>query len=177
MLRLSKLVVPAMLMMVATLTLTSCQWTPKQWFGQSGGPKNEVTVYFSKYQGSKSIVEPVTRELPKTEQAQPLHYAITELLEGPTAEERQQGFYSEIPKNTQLLGIHAKDKSITIDLSKQFTTGGGSNSIEQRLEELKQTTYAADTEHTLTVNVEGKPLELLGGEGLEVPATLQREAQ
>jgi spore germination protein GerM len=145
-------------------------------FGNSGGPKDVVTGYFSKYQGSRSVVEDVARKVPAESQAEPVQYALTELLKGPTPEEKNQGFYSEIPQGTKLLGVKAYDHTLAVNLSKQFAVGGGSTSMQQRVEEIKKTVYSVDSNRQLTLVVEGKPLDTLGGEGLEVPGTLEREA-
>jgi len=165
-------------LVLMTAFLTGCQWVKSHhWLGHSENPKDVVTVFFSKYQGSQAIVEPVKRAVPEPSQTDPLPFAVQELLKGPTSEERAQGFYTEIPKGTQLRGIHEQGNKMVVDLSKQFEIGGGSNSMVQRLEELKKTTYSVDSQHQLEVLVEGKPLETLGGEGLEVPGTLKREVQ
>lgn len=136
-----------------------------------------VTVFFSKAQGSQSIVENVVRKLPAQQQNNPLEFALQELLKGPTPEEKTAGFYSEIPVGTQLLGLNQNDHTLTINLSKQFTTGGGSTSMTQRFEQIKQTAYSVDNGHQITLAVEGKPLETLGGEGLEVQEGLKRDQQ
>lgn len=174
-----KLLAALSLIMVVFLSLAGCNPKPdgNSHFGHSGGPKDKVTVFFSKYQGSQSIVENVERKVPPAEQDNPLEYAVQELLEGPTAEEKEQGFYSEIPKGTKLLGMKENNDTVTINLSSHFTTGGGSTSIQQRMEEVKQTVYSVDSHHKLNLAVEGQALETLGGEGLEVPGTLEREGQ
>lgn len=136
-----------------------------------------VAIYFSKYQGSQSIVENVARKLPEEAKREPLRFALTELLKGPSVEEKSQGFYSEIPKGTKLLGLNKGQKAVTVDLSSQFSGGGGSTSMTQRLEELKRTVKAVDAKSEVNIAVEGKPLEVLGGEGLEVPGTMQSGPQ
>jgi spore germination protein GerM len=166
------------LITIAFLSLPACNLNAGQdrHFGHNGGPRDVVTVFFSKAQGSQSIVDDVARKLPEEAQAEPVQFALTELLKGPTPEEKTQGFYSEIPKGTKLLGVKAYDHTLTVNLSKQFTVGGGSTSMQQRVEEIKKTVYSVDSNHQLTLAVEGQPLESLGGEGLEVPGTLEREA-
>ena len=170
----------SLLVMVA-VSLSGCNWFgPKPVLppGQQAPiAADEVAVFFSKYQGNQSIVEAVIRKIPEAAKAEPLKFALTELLKGPTAEEKTQGFYTEIPKGTQLLAITQDPKVLTINLSSPFATGGGSTSVTQRLEELKRTVKAIDTQHEITVQVDGKPLELLGGEGLQVPGTMQSEQQ
>jgi spore germination protein GerM len=164
-------------LLVGMLVLSGCQWFKPNsgWTGQQNEPQDTVAVFFSKYQGGKATVAPVKRQVPEPLQTDPLPFAVEELLKGPTAEEKRQGFYSEIPAGTKLLGVKVTKEQIVVDLSKQFETGGGSNSMEQRLDELKNTVYAVDHQHQLAVSVEGKPLEVLGGEGLEVPETVKRQ--
>jgi spore germination protein GerM len=146
-------------------------------YEQSNIPADAVAIFFSKYQGSQSIVESVIRKFPEPKNTQPLQFALTELLKGPNPEEKSQGFYSEIPKGTKLLGVKTTPSAITVDLSSQFKSGGGSNSIVQRFEELKRTVKSVDTQHEVSITVDGKPLETLGGEGLEVPGSMQSEQQ
>ena len=160
-------------------SLTACN--PKVFDGAIHGnnsiSRDVVTVFFSKAQGNQSIVEDVVRKLPPQERNNPLEFALQELLKGPTPEEKNEGFYSEIPAGTKLLGVKQGKDSITINLSKQFTSGGGSTSMTQRLEQIKQTAYSLDSSHDVMLAVEGKPLETLGGEGLEVQESLKHNQQ
>ena len=138
----------------------------------------EVTVYFTKSKGSNTVTEGVVRPLPRpvasasnhdATRIRRLHYAIESLLAGPTNDESLQGFYSEIPKGTQLLGIEEKDGQLHVNLSRQFTSGGGSNSIKQRVAELTQTIISSGNgKQPVLVDVEGQKLEIAGGEGLEL---------
>lgn len=165
-----------------SLTFGGCDWWPKPKPSPipeqtAKIPADSVAIYFSKYQGSQSIVESVVRKLPEGNTAEPLKFALTELLKGPNAEEKSQGFYTEIPQGTKLLALTTQPKAITIDLSHQFSEGGGSTTMTQRLEEIKRTVKAVDTKHEINITIEGKPLELLGGEGLEVPGTLESGPQ
>lgn len=176
-------VATAFLMTGGGLILSGCNffYPPKPEEGQMKATtpvqSDVVAVFFSKYQGNHSIVEDVSRKLPDANKQEPLKFALTELLKGPSPEEKSQGFYSEIPAGTKLLGVNQDQKNTTVDLSRQFATGGGSTSMTQRLEELKRTVKAVDSKHPVKIAVEGKPLETLGGEGLEVPGTMQSESQ
>lgn len=169
------------ILLMGLLALSGCHgWGPKPTLPQGQQPaiaSDEVAVFFSKYQGSQSIVEAVVRKIPKAAKTDPVEFALSELLKGPSPEEKTQGFYSEIPQGTKLLSVTEQPKVLTINLSSPFTSGGGSTSMIQRLEELKRTVKAIDTQREIAVAVDGKPLELLGGEGLEVPGVLQSEPQ
>jgi spore germination protein GerM len=174
------LVLTVMVLGAVLFTLAGCHHHKSHdstLYGNNGTPRDTVSIFFSKYQGNQSIVDDVIRKLPQEAKSEPLQFALTELLKGPNAEEKTQGFYSEIPKGTQLLGLTEDRDTVTINLSKQFTSGGGSTSMEQRFEELKQTVFSIDSSHKINLDVEGKPLELLGGEGLEVQDALKRQPQ
>jgi spore germination protein GerM len=176
-----------LLMLSNIVTLSGCGWNP---FAPQARPTTQtqatpivepsdnVAIYFSYAKGSAlGKVEDVMRPLPEEAKQEPIRYAVNELLKGPTPAEKKQGFYSEIPAGTTLKGINREGGDIIVDLSKHFSSGGGSTSVTQRIEELKRTVYAVDNHYQLRVAVEGKPLELLGGEGLEVPDTVKRDVQ
>lgn len=175
-----RLFLPLSAMLAGAVVLAGCQWLPGQSGlpgGTTGQPADSVTVFFSKYHGSQSIVEEVVRPVPPGQREEPIRFALDALLAGPTPEESQHGFYSEIPKGTQLLGVSRQGNTLTLNFSRQFALGGGANSIQQRLEEVKQTVFSNDSRHAVEIAVEGQKLELLGGEGLEVEEVLQRDPQ
>lgn len=173
-----KILLPTLLLIAVAVAVIGCKPKAGQInLGNNGAPRDVVTVFFSKYQGNTSIVEEVVRQLPPTLKDDPLKFALTELLKGPTPEEKSQGFYSEIPQGTKLLGISEKGDTLTINLSGQFESGGGSNSMGQRFEEVRQTVFSVDSRHQVSLAVEGRLLETLGGEGLEVQQELKRKPQ
>lgn len=94
--------------------------------------------------------------------------AMLALLEGPTAAERSAGYSTAIPAGTRLLSVSIHGDTATVDLSGEFDDGGGTLSMSLR---------AAQVIHTLTqfagvkrvrFRMDGEPLELLGGEGIEI---------
>jgi spore germination protein GerM len=135
--------------------------------------KDEVQVYFSKMSGADVIVEPVKRVLPKGQN--PLSYSIAELMEGPSEEEKDKGFFSEIPVGTKVISIEEKAGEVRINLNKQFASGGGSNSMISRLKELSLTALDAEPVRKIYLDIDGNQLEMLGGEGLEVVQPLKKE--
>ncbi|MDX2085244.1 MAG: GerMN domain-containing protein [Candidatus Melainabacteria bacterium] len=130
-------------------------------------PKNSVTVYFSKLAGNSAATEPVYR--PARPDADRLELAIHALLTGPTVQEVKRGLFSEIPKGTRLIAIRRTPKGIRVNLSSAFASGGGANSMQQRLSEVKQTIRAVEKQKPVFIDVDGAELHVLGGEGLEVP--------
>ncbi len=137
---------------------------------------NVVTVFFSRYQGSEVITEEVIRPIPPEARDDRLRYAMQQLLAGPTPSEKRFGFHTEIPQGTRLLGITQKDGQVQINLSSEFAQGGGSTAMIQRVAQVRDTAYSVDN-RAATILVEGQELSTLGGEGLEVPQSMQRQPQ
>jgi spore germination protein GerM len=125
------------------------------------------------------ITEGVIRPLPQTKASasatQKLQWTVESLLKGPSKEELAKGFMSEIPSGVKLLDITEKNQAIRINLSGEFLSGGGANSMMQRLEELKNTVILAEKTTPVFLDVDGKELGALGGEGLfvEQPINMQ----
>lgn len=100
-----------------------------------------------------------------------LEGGLKSLLDGPT----NKAFTTTIPKGTQLRKVSLEADGVHVDLSKQFTTGGGSASMTGRLAQILYTASSLDPAAKVWISVEGKPLEFLGGEGVEVEQPLTRE--
>ncbi|PSB45162.1 hypothetical protein C7B67_21800 [filamentous cyanobacterium Phorm 6] len=100
-----------------------------------------------------------------------LQVAFNSLLAGP----KDASVSSEIPQGTKLRSLNVKSEGVYVDLSREFTSGGGSSSMTSRLGQVIYTATSLKPNTKVWISVEGKPLELLGGEGLEVaqPSTRQ----
>ncbi|MBW4693549.1 MAG: GerMN domain-containing protein [Lyngbya sp. HA4199-MV5] len=98
--------------------------------------------------------------------------AIDELLAGP----KTAAVTTTIPPETKLRSLAVKNDGIHIDLSKDFTQGGGSTSMTGRLGQVLYTATSLNPGAKVWLSVEGKPLETLGGEGLMLDQPLTRES-
>lgn len=137
-------------------------------------PANEakVQVYWVNDVNNKIQVVPSTVTLKAGDNKSAiLEGALKSLLEGPT----NKTFATTIPQGTQLRKVSLEADGVHIDLSKQFTTGGGSASMTGRLAQILYTASSLDPSTKVWISVEGKPLEYLGGEGVEVEQPLTRE--
>jgi len=131
-----------------------------------------VQVYWVKDTGDKFEVVPTKVALKEADKPDAtLQTAFDNLLAGP----KDATVSSEIPKGTKLRSLSVKNDGVYVDLSAEFTSGGGSNSMTGRLGQVVYTATSLKPDAKVWISVEGKPLELLGGEGLEVaqPSTRQ----
>ena len=84
---------------------------------------------------------------------------------------------SEIPVGTMLIKV-SDDKAggeITVDLSRRFVQGGGMDSFEARLEQVKRTIAGVAGGKPVYLNVEGERLTA-SGDGLEVRQPINGDA-
>ena len=87
--------------------------------------------------GSAGLV-PVLREIPATKGVATA--AIAQLLAGPTSGEIGRSISSQIPADSQLLGLTVDDKGVaTINLSSEFVAGGAGQAYRTRLAQVVYT--------------------------------------
>ena len=119
-----------------------------------------VRVYFS----SGENICAATRVIPKTLEVGSA--AMRALLEGPTDDEAEAGMASNIPDGTTFLGLDVADGVATVDLSQEYSSGGGSLSMFMRLAQVVFTLTQFPTVQGVNFKLDGEPIEVLGGEGI-----------
>jgi hypothetical protein len=109
---------------------------------------------------------PVLREVPRTVAVATA--AINELLDGPTASEAAADppISTAVPAATRLLGISITGGIATIDLSREYEAGGGSEGILGRLAQVVYTLTQFPTVDSVTFELDGEPVSVFGGEGV-----------
>lgn len=133
--------------------------------------KNSVPVYFVKTYGENDFkLQSVRRKIYKDENS--LKVALSELLKGPTKNEENLGYFSEIPKQTQLIELKETPERVTINISKDFEIGGGSAAMSLRLEQLVNTALNSVDKKPVYLELEGEQVRYIGGEGVIVPQPL-----
>ena len=142
---------------------------------QALDPASESTARVYWLQDTGTSLELAPRPVQVAANASPsvaLERAFTTLLTAqPTGEQA-----STIPAGTQLRSLSVKEDGVHVDLSENFTQGGGGASMTGRVAQVLYTATSLDPDAPVWISVEGKPLEVLGGEGIAVAQPLTREA-
>ncbi len=125
----------------------------------------KIQVWFVSTANGEVSVVPVERSL---RGGDTLKDGVEELLRGPDDSEAASGMASEIPRGTILLGINRDGNEIEINLSKRFSSGGGPDSVEARLEQLAKTVKSVVPDAEVYVDVEGQRLTASSIDGIEI---------
>lgn len=105
--------------------------------------------------------------------------ALTEALEKLLAQSSAFDPTSTIPAQTHLLDLEIGKDGVYVNLSQEFTRGGGSSSMIYRVAQVLYTASSINPQTPVFLSIEGQPLNdenPLGGEGLtlEYPMTRQQ---
>ncbi|MBR8836802.1 MAG: GerMN domain-containing protein [Stigonema ocellatum SAG 48.90 = DSM 106950] len=118
------------------------------------------------------VPQPVKVQVDGDRPNQVLEAAFQTLLAEPTEATNS----STIPKGTKLLGLKVENDGIHVNLSENFTTGGGSSSMTGRVGQVVYTATSLDHSAKVYIEINGKQLDTLGGEGLELEQPLTRDS-
>ncbi len=164
-LRVAALALLLLLALVATLSVRTLQRLP------------DVTLYLVRSDATSFTLEPVHRRLRAQEArrevaVQPSEATVWAALEaiadGPSGEEVRRGLGSEVPPATRVHDVQLEDGVLTVDLSADFTAGGGTASMLGRLYQVHYTAARPGAVEAVRLLVDGEPLVALGGEGILV---------
>ncbi len=131
-----------------------------------------VEIYYLKDVGGELKPTAVPIKLKSDDRAETTLTAAIETLLTQTPDKT---LTSVIPPGTELRSLKVKPDGIHVDLSKSFTTGGGSASMVGRVAQILYTATSADPDAPVFLSIEGKPLETLGGEGLMLDQPMTRQ--
>jgi Sporulation and spore germination/Immunoglobulin-like domain of bacterial spore germination len=116
-------------------------------------------------------------EVSRTENATPRvgSAAMEALLEGPDPSEQAAAVGSQIPAGTQHLGLTVDNGVATVDLTSEFESGGGSASMNMRIAQVVYTLTQFPTVKGVLFELDGRRVDVLGGEGVIVDHPVTRK--
>lgn len=164
MLRTGALALLLLLVLVGVLTLRTLQRLPN------------AMIYLVRSEPDHFTLVPVPRTLSASTPEARLRASLEALIAGPTPEEAAQGLTSALDPATRVRAVQIEGARATVDLSNEFTRGGGSALMSGRLYQLLYTASQPHSIAEVVLLVEGEPLLALGGEGLLVPSPWRRPA-
>ena len=85
------------------------------------------------------------------------------------------GLATQIPAGTDLLGVDIADGIATVDLSGEFQSGGGSLSMRMRVAQVVYTLTQFPNVDGLLFEIDGEPVDSIGGEGIDVSSPQTRK--
>ena len=144
-----------------------------------GSTTTGLTVFFLSNQGGNAVRQgpfliPVHRTVAETPGV--ARAAIEELLGGPERDEAAAGIDTAVPETTLLLGVSIAEGVATVDLTRDFESGGGTTSMFARLAQLVYTVTQFPTVDAVELLLDGQPVEVFSGEGIVIDDPLTREA-
>ncbi len=126
--------------------------------------------YLEMVPGSSGLV-PVLREVPATKAVATA--AMNALINGPT-ENESGAMSSAVPAGTRLLGLSISGGVATVDLSREFESGGGSASAMIRLGQVVFTLTQFPTVRSVVFQIEGRTVTVFGSEGIVLDGPVAR---
>ncbi|MFA9446692.1 GerMN domain-containing protein [Egicoccus sp. AB-alg6-2] len=116
----------------------------------------------------------VQREIPST---QGIALAtLRELIDGPSSADKAliEGLSTSVPGETLVLGVNIADGLATVDLSREFESGGGSLSMFSRLAQVIYTVTQFPTVDEVQFHLDGQPVRVFSGEGITIDEPASR---
>ncbi len=116
----------------------------------------------------------VQREIPYTPEVG--RAAIEQTIIGPSEAETSASprLVTSIPDGTALLGLEIKDGLATVNLSREFESGGGSMSMFTRLAQVVYAITQFPTVDRVALELDGVPVTVFSGEGIGIDKPLTR---
>lgn len=140
---------------VALLALAGCGGDEDETASTTGGgPVSHFTLYY--LDGEYLRATPATAEGGPTPRE-----AVAALLAN------EDGRSTAIPAGTTVRDVVVADRTATVDLSREFASGGGSASMQARVAQVVYTLTQWSFVGRVTFEIDGEPVEAIGGEGVQ----------
>jgi spore germination protein GerM len=130
----------------------------------------ELSAYWIESKRNKLVAVPIAIKAKNNDEA--ISQVVNSLI---TEKPPESELYSAIPAKTKVLNVSVENQDIRIDLSREFTQGGGSASMQGRIIQVLYSATSLQPDAKVYLSVEGKSLKYIGGEGLEVPQPMTRK--
>jgi len=130
----------------------------------------QVKIYF--FKAGKLIYEKRT----PAQKADLYYFTIEQLLQGPTADEKVKGVYSQIPEGTKVRVAYKQNDTVNVDFTKDLEMyGGGTSKVYGSLAQIVYTLTSLQGIKQVQILINGRREISLGSEGLIIDKPLTRK--
>jgi germination protein M len=127
------------------------------------GPVEHLTLYYLEGEHLRAVPAEVVADDPSALNA------VEALVEN------EHGRPTAIPEGTEVNGVFVLDRTATVDLSREFESGGGSASMQARVAQVVYTLTQWQFIRRVTFELDGEPVQAIGGEGVPARDVLRRD--
>lgn len=128
----------------------------------------DTIIYLVRSEPTRFHLEAVGRDSGERALEPRLRRALLLLIAGPTPEEAARGLSTAVPADTRILQLAVDGDTVILDLSAAFAQGGGTAAMMGRLYQVLYTITQPNSIKSVALYLEGRPLTVLGGEGIMV---------
>jgi hypothetical protein len=134
------------------------------------GPRQTLSLYWLTSADNSIYYVQQERTVRAFDTQEAIRLALEELIAGP----RDPHLTTAIPPQTRVLDVRVEGDDIFLNFSPEFTQGGGSTAMMSRIAQVLYTATSQNPGARVWISVEGRALEVLGGEGLILDQPLTR---
>lgn len=134
------------------------------------GPRQTLSLYWLTSADNSIDYVQQERRVRAFDTQEAIRLALEELIAGP----RDPHLTTAIPPQTRVLDVRVEGNDIFLNFSPEFTQGGGSTAMMSRIAQVLYTATSQNPGARVWISVEGRALEVLGGEGLILDQPLTR---
>lgn len=134
------------------------------------GPRQTLSLYWLTSADNSIDYVQQERTVRAFDAQEAIRLALEELIAGP----RDPHLTTAIPPQTRVLDVRVEGNDIFLNFSPEFTQGGGSTAMMSRIAQVLYTATSQNPGARVWISVEGRALEVLGGEGLILDQPLTR---
>ncbi len=118
-----------------------------------------LDVYFVLIEDGSESISAVKRSVPFTEAVG--YAALSELLKGPSVEEKEKGYSTAINEGVEILSLEVGNGTAYVDFSSEMNVSGGSALVMAIRDQVIKTLSQFETVETVFISIEGNTEDIL----------------
>ena len=136
----------------------------------------EVQLYFYKADRSDLRLHRVSRKVSLTGSESIEEAAFRHLFAGPTGGERLKNFLDSFPDKPKISSVKKNGARMVINFKTQFGKGLSHQMVRSQLRQIFETAKQFEGISQMSLSLNHKPLQTLGGDGLVIPQVIDQKS-